>query len=88
MSAFVVERGWPGLTTGKPIHKMGQHAAWTGEVFMQDVEVPAENRLGEEGQGFMIAMQVFDRSRPRVAAAAVGVARRALEEATRYPASA
>ncbi len=84
MSAFIVERGWPGLTTGKPIHKMGQHAAWTGEVFLQDVEVPAENRLGEEGQGFMIAMQVFDRSRPGVAAAAVGVARRAMEEAVRY----
>lgn len=84
MSAFVVERGWPGLTTGKPIHKMGQHAAWTGEVFMQDVEVPAENRLGEEGQGFMIAMSVFDRSRPTVSAAAVGVARRAMEEAIRY----
>jgi acyl-CoA dehydrogenase len=84
MSAFIVERGWPGLTTGKPIHKMGQHAAWTGEVFLQDVEVPVENRLGEEGQGFMIAMQVFDRSRPGVAAAAVGVARRAMDEAIRY----
>ncbi|MCS6845803.1 MAG: acyl-CoA dehydrogenase family protein [Caldilineales bacterium] len=84
MTAFLVERGWPGLTTGKPMHKMGQHAAWTGEVFLEDVEVPVENRLGEEGQGFMIAMQVFDRSRPAVASAAVGVARRAMEEAVRY----
>jgi len=84
MSAFIVERGWPGLSTGKPMHKMGQHAAWTGEVFLEDVEVPAENMLGEEGQGFLIAMKVFDRSRPGVSAAAVGVARRAMEEAIRY----
>jgi acyl-CoA dehydrogenase len=84
ISAFVVERGWPGLSTGKPMHKMGQHAAWTGEVFLEDVEVPEENRLGEEGQGFLIAMKVFDRSRPTVSAAAVGVAQRALEEAVRY----
>jgi acyl-CoA dehydrogenase len=84
ISAFIVERGWPGLSTGKPMHKMGQHAAWTGEVFLEDLEVPEENRLGEEGQGFLIAMKVFDRSRPTVSAAAVGVARRALEEAVRY----
>ena len=51
---------------------------------MEDVEVPAENRVGEEGQGFMIAMKVFDRSRPTVSSAAVGVARRAFEEAKRY----
>ena len=84
MSAFVVEKDWPGVSTGKPIHKLGQHAAWTGEVFLQDVEVPVENRLGEEGQGFMIAMKVFDRSRPTVSAAAVGVAQRALDEAVHY----
>ncbi len=84
MSVFVVERGWKGLSTGKPIHKMGQHAAWTGEVFLEDVEVPEENLLGREGDGFMIAMKVFDRSRPSVGAAAVGVAQRAMEEAIRY----
>ena len=84
MSVFVVEKDWPGVSTGKPIHKLGQHAAWTGEVFLQDVEVPVENRLGEEGQGFIIAMKVFDRSRPTVSAAAVGVAQRALDEAVRY----
>lgn len=84
MSAFVVERDWPGLTIAKPIPKLGQHACWTGELFFEDVRVPVENRLGEEGEGFLIAMQVFDRSRPAVSAAAVGVARRALEEATRY----
>ncbi len=84
MSAFIVERDWPGVTCGKPIPKMGQHAAWTGEIVLEDVHVPAENRLGNDGDGFIIAMKVFDRSRPPVAAAAVGVARRALDEATRY----
>jgi len=84
ISAFIVERDWPGVTVGKPIPKMGQHAAWTGELVFEDVRVPAENLLGAEGEGFLITMRVFDHSRPPVAAAAVGVARRALEEATRY----
>jgi acyl-CoA dehydrogenase len=83
LSAFVVEREW-GVTTGKHLPKMGQHAAWTSEVFFEDVEVPVENRLGPEGVGFLIAMKVFDSSRPAVSSAAVGVARRAFEEATEY----
>ncbi|HHB91296.1 MAG TPA: acyl-CoA dehydrogenase [Anaerolineae bacterium] len=83
LSAFIVEREW-GVTTGKPLPKMGQHAAWASEVFFENVEVPVENRLGPEGAGFMIAMKVFDSSRPAVSAAAVGVARRAFEEATAY----
>ena len=84
MSAFIVDHSWPGVTLSKPIPKMGQHAAWTGEIVMEDVRVPAENRLGAEGEGFLIAMKVFDHSRPPVAAAAVGVARRALDESVRY----
>ena len=84
LSAFIVERDWPGVTAGKPLPKMGQHAAWTGEIVFEDVRVPLANRLGAEGEGFLLTMLVFDRSRPAVAAAAVGVARRALEEATRY----
>ncbi len=84
ISAFIVDHKWPGVTLSKPIPKMGQHAAWTGEIVLEDVHVPVENRLGEEGDGFLIAMKVFDRSRPPVSAAAVGVARRALEEALRY----
>lgn len=84
MSAFIVDHSWPGVTLGKPIPKMGQHAAWTGEIVLEDVRVPAENRLGAEGEGFLIAMKVFDHSRPPVAAAAVGVARRALDESVRY----
>jgi len=84
MSAFVVERDLKGVSTSKPLEKMGQHAAQTAMVYLENVEVPVENRLGAEGEGFMIAMKVFDRSRPGVAAAATGVARRALDEAVKY----
>ncbi|MCO6453031.1 MAG: acyl-CoA dehydrogenase family protein [Caldilineales bacterium] len=83
ISAFIVERDW-GVKTGKSLPKMGQHASKTCEVFFENVEVPVENRLGPEGNGFLTAMKVFDSSRPAVAAAAVGVARRAFEEATEY----
>jgi acyl-CoA dehydrogenase len=84
MSCFIVERDFPGVSTGKPLEKMGQHAAQTCQVFFENVAVPAENLVGKEGDGFLIAMQVFDRSRPPVAAAATGVARRALDEAVKY----
>lgn len=84
MSCFLVERDWEGVSTSKPLEKMGQHAAQACQVFFEDVAVPAENLLGAEGQGFMVGMKVFDRSRPPVSAAAVGVARRALDEAVRY----
>jgi acyl-CoA dehydrogenase len=84
MSCFVVERAFPGVSTSKPLEKMGQHAAQTSQVFFENVEVPEENRIGQEGEGFLIGMRVFDRSRPPVAAAATGVARRALDEALRY----
>jgi acyl-CoA dehydrogenase len=84
MSCFIVERDWPGVSTSKPLEKMGQHAAQACQVFFENVEVPAENRLGQEGEGFMIGMKVFDKSRPPVAAAAIGVANRALDEAVRY----
>ena len=84
MSCFVVEREWAGVSTGKPLEKLGQHAAQACQVFFEDVEVPVENLLGAEGDGFMIGMKVFDKSRPPVAAAATGVARRALDEAVKY----
>jgi acyl-CoA dehydrogenase len=84
MSAFLVERDYPGLTVGKPLEKMGQHAAQTAQVFLEDVPVPEQNRLGREGDGFLIAMGVFDKSRPPVSAAAAGLARRALDEAVKY----
>jgi acyl-CoA dehydrogenase len=84
MSCFIVERDWQGVSVGKPFDKMGQHASDTAEVIFDNVRVPASHLLGNEGDGFMIAMKVFDRSRPAVAAGAVGVARRALEEAINY----
>jgi acyl-CoA dehydrogenase len=84
MSCFIVERDFPGVSTSKPLDKMGQHAAQTSMVFFEDVEVPEENRLGADGEGFLIGMKVFDKSRPPVAAAATGVARRALDEAVKY----
>lgn len=84
MSAFIVERNSPGVSVSQPLKKMGQHAAQTAQIFFENAEVPAENRLGEEGEGFMIAMKVFDKSRPPVASAAAGVARRAVDEAVKY----
>jgi acyl-CoA dehydrogenase len=84
MSCFLVERDFAGVSTGKPLEKMGQHAAQTCQVFFENVAVPAENLVGKVGDGFLIAMKVFDRSRPPVAAAATGLARRALDEAVKY----
>lgn len=84
MSCFIVERDWEGVSVGKPFEKMGQHASDTAEVIFDNVKVPASHLLGKEGEGFMIAMQVFDRSRPGTAAGALGVARRALDESIKY----
>jgi acyl-CoA dehydrogenase len=84
MSCFIIERDAPGITVSKHFDKLGQRAADTAEIVFENVEVPAENRIGEEGMGFMLAMHVFDHSRPGVAAGAVGVARRALEESVKY----
>ncbi len=84
MSCFIVNRDWEGVSVGKPFNKMGQHASDTAEVVFDNVTVPASHLLGSEGDGFMIAMQVFERSRVPTAAGAVGVARRAMEEAVNY----
>jgi acyl-CoA dehydrogenase len=84
MSCFIVDRDWEGVSVGQPFDKMGQHASDTAEVVFEDVKVPATHMLGQEGQGFLIAMQVFDRSRPPTAAGAIGVAQRALDESIRY----
>jgi acyl-CoA dehydrogenase len=82
--AFVVERGTPGLEPGKKEDKLGQRASDTRVVHFDDVRVPADQRLGEEGQGFRIAMQTLDRTRPMIGALATGIARRALEECLGY----
>lgn len=84
MSAFIVERTWPGVTTRDTEHKLGVWAGSTGELFFENVEVPAENRLGDEGQGFEIAMHSLDQGRFTVAAGALGVIRACLERSTAY----
>ncbi len=84
LSAFVVERTAPGLVVGKKEDKMGQRASDTASVSLSDVVVAAANRLGAEGDGFRLIMQTFNRSRPGVAAAAVGLGRSAMEHALQY----
>jgi len=84
ISCFIVERDWDGVSVGKPLEKMGQNASDTAEVIFENVRVPAENLIGQEGEGFMISMKVFDYSRPCNSSAAVGVAQRAYEESVRY----
>ena len=86
MCAFVIPKGTPGLTPGRKEDKMGQRASNTTLIHFDNVRVPATQRLGEEGQGFKIAMATLDRARPQVAALAVGIARRALEESLAYAA--
>lgn len=84
ISCFVIERDTPGIKVSRHFDKLGQRAADTAEIVFENVEVPAENRIGEEGMGFLLAMSVFDHSRPGVASGAVGVARRAMEESIKY----
>ena len=84
ISAFIVERDRPGFSVSKKFDKLGQRASDTAEITLEEVVVPEANRLGKEGDGFMIAMKVFDRSRPTVAASAVGLAQRALDESVKY----
>src|SRR6476620_3735301 len=84
MSAFIVERAWKGVSTADTEHKLGVWAGSTGELFFENVEVPAENLLGEEGQGFEIAMHSLDQGRFTVAAGACGVIRACLEKSVEY----
>jgi acyl-CoA dehydrogenase len=82
--AFVVDRNAPGLSPGKKENKMGQRASDTCVVHFDNVRVPASQRIGAEGEGFQVAMQTLDRTRPSIAALAVGIARRALDECISY----
>ena len=84
LSAFLVDRDLPGVSVGMPLPKMGQRASSAAEVTFRDVPLPRDALLGAEGEGFTLAMRVFDRSRPMVAAFGVGVAQRALDEAAGY----
>ena len=84
VTAFVFERGDEGLSWGPPIRKMGQRAIVNAELFLEEVRVPADRRLGKEGEGFRGLMKTFDRSRVTLGASATGLARAALEYATVY----
>jgi acyl-CoA dehydrogenase len=83
-SGFIVSRDTPGLSVGKKENKMGHRCSDTSEVIFEDVRVPADQRLGQEGEGFKIAMRTLDKSRAGIAASAVGIARAALEAAIQY----
>lgn len=84
ISAFILEKGMEGFSFGKEEQKMGIHASKTRELIFQDVKVPVENLLGEEGKGFKIAMQGLDGGRIGVAAQGLGIAGAALEAAIKY----
>lgn len=84
VTAFVVEKGTPGFSFGKEIHKMGIRSSTTQELLFENVEVPIANRLGQEGEGFKIAMATLDGGRNGIAAQALGIAEGALEAAIAY----
>ena len=84
ISAFIVERGTPGLSSRKQAEKMGMRASSTAELFFEDCAVPAANLVGEEDRGFGVAMQILDASRPVIGAQAVGIGQGALDLAIRH----
>jgi glutaryl-CoA dehydrogenase (non-decarboxylating) len=84
ITAFLLERGMPGLTTGTLHGKMGIRAGNTGTISLDGVRVPAEHRIGEEGEGFLVAMSAIDQGRYTVAAGAVGLAQACLDASVRY----
>ena len=84
VSFFLVERDAPGLKVGKIEHKLGMRGSNTAEMILDEVRIPAENLLGEEGRGFLLAMKDFDMSRPAIGAQALGIAEGALAEMVRH----
>jgi alkylation response protein AidB-like acyl-CoA dehydrogenase len=84
ISAFIVEHGTPGMTPGKKEDKLGMRASDTSEVLFENCRIPADRLVGEEGQGFVNAMQVLDAGRIGIAALSVGLAQGAYEAALRY----
>ena len=84
ISAFIVEKTMPGFKVGKLEKKLGIRGSPTAQLFFEDMAVPAANRLGNEGDGFKIAMRVLDHSRPGIAAQALGIAEGAFDLARRY----
>jgi len=86
VSAFLVPRDLPGVSVGKPEKKMGQQGAHVCDVIFDNVRVPAENRIGAEGDGFKVAMQVLDKGRLHISALCVGVAERLIADSVGYAA--
>lgn len=84
VTAFIVEKETPGFSIGKKEQKLGIRSSPTTEIIFEDCRIPVENRLGEEGQGFKIAMMTLDGGRNGIAAQAVGIAQGALDAATAY----
>ena len=84
ITAFVVPRDHPGVSAGKKEDKLGQRASDTADVIFEDVRLTSENLLGAPGQGFAIAMETFDKSRPMIAAICSGIIRRCAEESRKY----
>ncbi len=84
ISAFVLEKGLPGFSAGKPYRKLGLHASDTAELIFEDARVPAANLLGERGMGFVHAMQVLEGGRIAMAAMAVGIAQAAIDHSVTY----
>ena len=84
ISAFVVEADAPGFEVGRIEPKMGIKGSTTGEIFFNDVRIPASNLLGSEGEGFKIAMRILDRSRPGIGAQGLGLAQGATDYALEY----
>src|SRR5438093_5734816 len=84
ITAFLVPKGTPGLNVGQDFEKMGLHGSPTSQLLFDDLRVPAENRLGEEGEGFKIALSTLDIGRIMAAAGSVGIARAALEDSLAY----
>jgi len=83
-SAFIMEKETPGLSFGKKENKMGIRSSATREVIFEDARIHKDNLLAREGMGFIVALRTFDQARPGVAAQAVGIAQRALDEAVHY----
>ena len=84
VSAFVVERDTPGLSVGQPEKKMGQQGAQVCDVIFDDVRVPAANMIGQEGEGFKVAMSVLDKGRLHISAVATGASERMIKEMVNY----
>lgn len=84
LSAFMVERDTPGISVGKEEDKMGIRTSNTTDVIFEDVKIPAANLIGREGDGFKIAMQTLDRTRPEGSATAVGICQAAIDHSVKY----